>query len=145
MNIQHRPMFDTEMVEQHYTEKDGVDIKYVCTSAIDSSTRCLDIFYRETPHPQFGNRYFGLYPAGDYLGALVGKDSLMITNADAIEDVEFEMVEVNGALHYSRHRHDFFSVGDVSIDGGRAYFRLVGNVNRPVQKFVVRDGELVEK
>jgi hypothetical protein len=149
MNIQHRPLFNPNQVEQHYTEKDGVEVKYVCTSAIDEGTRCMDIFYRETPHPEFGNRYFGLYHGGNYLenhiDTIVGKAKPMITNADAIENVQFEMVEVNGALHYSRHRHDFHSVGDVSIDGGRAYLRRVGNLNNPVRKFVVRDGEFVEK
>lgn len=34
MYIHHRPMLDTTKVEKHYSEKDGVDVKYVCTSAI---------------------------------------------------------------------------------------------------------------
>lgn len=149
MNIHHRSIFNTKKVEQHYTEKDGVEVKYVCTSAIDNGAMCMDIFYRETPHPEFGNRYFGLYIDQNYLDSIdntiASKSNPRIANADAIEDVEFEMVEVNGELHYSRHRHDFFSVGDVSIDGGRAYLRLVGNINHPVRKLSVRDGEFVEK
>jgi hypothetical protein len=140
MNIHHRPIFNTKKVEHHYTEKDGVEVKYVCTSAIDNGAMCMDIFYRETPHPQFGNRYFGLYRNPVF----TSEGTLMITNADAIEDVQFEMVEVDGQLHYSRHRHDFNSIGDVSIDGGRAYLRRSGNLDRPVRKFVVRDGEFVE-
>ena len=98
----------------------------------------MDIFYRATPHPEFGNRYFGLYRA-TYTG------DVMITNADRIESVEFGMKEVDGQWHYSQHRHDFHTVGDVSLDGGRAYFRCVGNVNRPTKYVKVKDGGFVEE
>ena len=33
MDINHIPLFDTPKIEAHYTEKDGVEVKYVCTSA----------------------------------------------------------------------------------------------------------------
>lgn len=141
MNIVHRPMFDTTQVEKHYSEKDGVVVNYICTSALDSGNSAVDVFFRHTPHPEFGNRYFGLYDIFD-----VNKHTYttMITNADAIEDVEFNMVKVNGEWHYSRHRHDFHCIGDVCIDGGRAYFRLLGNVHSYVKTFVVKNGEFVE-
>lgn len=141
-NIDHRPLFDTDKVCEHYSAKDGVPVKYVCTSALGSEAQAMDIFYRETPHPEFGNRYFGLYNANDYGGVRGG---IMITNADAIEDVEFGMKEVDGQWHYSQHRHDFHTVGDVSLDGGRAYFRVVGNVNKPTKWLKVKDGEFVEE
>jgi len=141
MNINHRPIFNTEIAEKLYSEKDGVDVKYVCTSALGSEARAMDIFYREIPHPEFGNRYFGLYDANNYGGVRGG---LMITNADKIEDAEFGMVEVDGQLHYSQHRHDFYSVGGVSLDGGRAYFKRVGDMSIPAQWFVVKDGEFVD-
>lgn len=139
MNIHHRPIFDTKAVEQHYSDKDGVPVHYVCTSALNHGTVAADIFYRETPHPEFGNRYFGLYknPHSDY-------SQIMITNADAIEELEFGMKEVNNEWHYSQHRHDFYSVGDVSIDGGRAYFRVVGDVKLPTKFLKVKDGKFVE-
>lgn len=95
----------------------------------------MDIFYRETPHPDFGNRYFGLYYGYD--------DRLYITNADAIEATEFTMVEVDGQLHYSQHRHDFHTIDDVSIDGGRAYTRLVGNVTYKTRTLKVLNGEFI--
>ena len=135
MKIHHRPILDTNTVVQHYSEKDGVPVTYVCTSALGSEAHAMDIFYRETPHPHFGNRYFGLYN---------GSQGLMITNADAIEDVEFGMKEHNGEWHYSQHRHDFYTIGDVSLDGGRAYFRCVGNVKTPTKFFRVKDGKFVE-
>lgn len=139
MNIKHRPIFDTETVIKHYSEKDGVPIKYVCTSAPNTGTLAADIFYRETPHPEFGNHYFGLY-----INPYANGAQIMITNADAIEELDFEMIEVNDQLHYSQHRHDFHSIGDVSIDGGRAYLRLSGNMTHPTMKLKVKNGEFVE-
>jgi hypothetical protein len=139
MNIHHRPILDTKRVCELYTAKDGVPVTYVCTSALSGEAQAMDIFYRETPHPEFGNRYFGLYwntPIGS-------KGMLMITNADKIEDAEFGMVEVNGEFHYSQHRHDFYSVGGVAVDGGRAYFRRVGDMSVPAQFFNVKNGEFV--
>ena len=137
MNIEHRPYLDTGKVEQFYSEKDGVPIQYVCTSAVDTGAYAMDIFYRETPHPEFGNRYFGLYRnfGGD----------LMITNADKIEQVTFDMVDIDGKLCYSQHRHDFYTVGDVSIDGGRAYLKRMGNLTHPVKTLKVKDGKFVEE
>ena len=141
-NIAHRPLFDTARVCEHYSAKDGVDVKYVCTSALRDEARAMDIYYRATPHPEFGNRYFGLYFRST--GPLDEQRQLCITNADRIEEAEFGMKEYNGEWHYSQHRHDFYTVGDVSLDGGRAYFRCVGNISSPSKFFTVKDGEFVE-
>lgn len=141
MNIKHHPILDVQKAEKLYSEKDGVPVKYVCTSALDLGINSMDIFYRETPHPEFGNRYFGLYiwyPVDEY------EPRLMITNADKVEDLEFEMVQVDGEWHYSQDRHDYNTVGDVSIDGGRAYLRMVGNLSHPVKTFKVKNGEFIE-
>ena len=139
MNIHHRPIFDIEKVTKLYSEKDGVPVKYVCTSALGSQEFAVDVFYRETPHPEFGNRYFGLYR-----NPYANEAEVMITNADKIEELEFGMKEYNGEWHYSQHRHDFYTIGDVSLDGGRAYFRCVGNVNSPTKFLKVKDGEFVD-
>ena len=134
MNIQHDPLFDTAKIEAHYTEKDGVEVKYVCTSALGSEEFATDIFYRATPHPQFGNRYFALYyhPM---------RDSLMITNADVIEDLEFGMIEVDGKYYYSQHRHDYKVVEGKMIDGGRAYIRSGAHV---IDVFKIQDGKFAK-
>ena len=118
MNIRHNPKLDVQKAAQLYSEKDGVPVKYICTSSISKfGSTAADIFFRETPHPEFGNRYFGLF--------VNHEGNLMITNADKIEELDFYMVEVNDELHYSQHRHDFRGVGnDVTIDGGRGYFRV---------------------
>ena len=79
--IKHDPVFPTEKVVEHYTKKDGVPVQYVCTTDLSLSDTPADVFYRETPHPEFGNRYFGLYYQPD--------GQVMITNSDGVEDFEF--------------------------------------------------------
>jgi hypothetical protein len=141
MKIHHRPILDTKRVCELYSQKDGVPVTYVCTSAPNlNAAYAADIFYRETPHPEFGNRYFGLYRNPNFSS----DGTIMITNADMIEDLEFGMKEHNGEWHYSQHRHDFYTIGDVSLDGGRAYFRCVGNVSTPTKFLKVKDGEFVD-
>ena len=139
MNINHRPILNVRKAEQLYSEKDGVDVRYIATTALDTGVVSVDVFYRETPHPQFGNRYFGLFwhPL---------QECIVIRGADEIENLDFDMVEVNGQWHYSRDRHDYFTVGNVGIDGGRAYLRMVrDDTSAPVKTFRVKDGEFVEK
>lgn len=133
MNIKHEPIFKTDAMAEHYSKKDGVAVKYVCTSALGGEAQAMDIFYRDTPHPEFGNRYFGLF--------IDQQDRVMITNADIIDGAEFAMIEDGeGNLHYSAHRHDYKSVDGKMIDGGRAYIRSSGSV----ELFKVRDGEIVK-
>jgi hypothetical protein len=119
MNIQHYPLFNIKKAEALYTEKDGVEVKYVCTTDLRNSDIPADIFYRETPHPQFGNYYFGI---------LRHNDQTMITNADIVESFEFSMIEdADGKYYYSQSHHDYKVVGDKMIDGGRAYIRSSGS------------------
>lgn len=124
MNIKHDPLFNVAAIEKHYSEQDGVPVKYVCTSELARSNVPMDIFYRETPHPEFGNRYFGMFYSAR-------TDSMMITNADSIEETDFAMINVDGEFHYSQYRHDYKGFTDASgnylaIDGGRGYARGAG-------------------
>lgn len=142
MKIEHDPIINVKKAAQLYSEKDGVEVRYICTSALTRSAAIAsDIFYRETPHPEYGNRYFGLY---------LGKNGLMITNADNIENLEFEMIEVEGVLYYSQHRHDFRHIGNgISIDGGREYFRSVFEdrdyyMSCPRKTLKLKDGEFID-
>lgn len=130
--IAHRPIFEVEKVIELYEEKDNVPITYVCTSDLRASDVPCDIFYRETPHPQFGNRYFGLFH--DHV-----RDCLMITNADIVEELDFGMLYHDGKYHYSQCHHDYHQVGDRAIDGGRQYTRIVGN-NGVAYIFKVKNG-----
>jgi hypothetical protein len=135
--IKHFPITNTDKVIQHYSDKDGVSIRYVCTTDFSISDRPVDIFYRETPHPEFNNRYFGIavnYEDGSYV----------IFNADAVEDFSFGMVEDDdGNLQYSQSHHDYksFDNGNM-IDGGREYIR---SSYTGVHIYVVRDGKMVER
>ena len=131
MNIVHEPLFETEKISSHYTEKDGVPIKYVCTSALGYEEFAMDIFYRDTPHPTFGNRYFGIF-RNPHTGLL------MITNADKIEEVEFGMIKDDkDNFHYSAHRHDYKVIDGKMIDGGRAYLKT----NTHTVSMRLKDGE----
>jgi hypothetical protein len=134
MTIKHYPVFDIDKVKEDYTEKDGVPVQYVCTTDLALSDCPADVFYRETAHPEFGNRYFGLY--ADREGRV------MITNADGVEEFEFGMV-VNdeGDWEYSQSHHDYKQFQNCSmIDGGRAYIR--SNGHHVVYRLV--DGDFVK-
>ena len=132
--IKHFPVTNTDVVVNHYSEKDGVPIKYVCTTDFNVSDRPVDIFYRETPHPQFGNKYFGIGP--DY-----ETGGLVIFNADKVEKFTFGMVEDDeGNMQYSRSHHDYksFNNGNM-IDGGRSYIR--SSLNPKI--YTIRNGQMV--
>lgn len=131
--IKHYSVTKYEKTAKQYSEKDGVNVKYVCTTEWNNGF-IADIFYRETPHPEFGNKYFAIYFKGD---------EAYITNADSVEKLTFGMVENDeGELEYSQYRHEYksFKNGNM-IDGGRDYIRSSGNA----QIFVVRNGEMVKQ
>jgi hypothetical protein len=118
MKIKHNPITEIEKVLEHFIKKDGVPITYVCTTDLKNSDVPIDVFFRETPHPKFGNRYFGIFvhPV---------TQSTMICDADMVESLSFGLVENDsGELEYSRSHHDFkmFKNGNM-IDGGREYIR----------------------
>lgn len=131
MNIKHYPITNTSKVEQLYSEQDGVPVKHVCTTEFHDVI--ADVFYRETPHPIFGNKYFAVY--------FRDRDDVpYIANADEVENLSFGMVvNDDGDLEYSRSRHDYksFTNGNM-IDGGRDYIRSSGDV----KVYVIRNGKM---
>lgn len=133
LSIKHYPLFNTEDVCKHYSEKDGVEVTYVCTTDLNASDVPVDVYYRGTPHPQYGNRYFGLYYD-------TRRDATMICAADIVEQFEFGMVENDhGELEYSQSHHDYkhFDNGQM-IDGGRVYIRSSG----VAEVYKVKNGQL---
>jgi len=119
--ITHNPTTDVEAVIKHYGNKDGVNIKYCCTTELNVSDQVFDIFYRETPHPEFGNRYFGLH--------VTPSKAVYITNADIVESFDFGMIkDAKGNYHYSRSHHDFVTIDRSMVDGGRKYIRSGGRL-----------------
>ena len=120
MDIRHPSIFNKDKVIEHYSKKDGVEIKYVCTTDLRNSDVPADIFYRETSHPEFGNHYFALFnhPIEKHL---------MITNADMVEGFEFGMIKSStNEWYYSASHHDCIFIEDKMIDGGRQYIRSTG-------------------
>ena len=139
MKIHHDPIFNTEAIIEHYERKDGVDVKYVCTTDLVSGDVPVDVFYRETPHPEFGNRYFGLY--WDTV-----RNNLMITNADVVESFEFGMIEQDGKYYYSQSHHDYKTLDNGKmIDGGRVYIKTSQGCDAVMRvingKFIAKDVE----
>ena len=47
MKIHHEPKFDIEKVIEHYSQKDGVPIRYVATTELEVDNLVGDVFYRE--------------------------------------------------------------------------------------------------
>jgi hypothetical protein len=128
MNVKHAPRFNIEKIAQMYSEKDGVSVTYVCTTDLNVSDSPFDIFYRETPHPEFGNRYFGI-------GYSNGR--LVITNADRVESYDFGMIQdKEGAWWYSESHHACHFIEEKMIDGGRVYTRGNG-----YEMFNLKDGK----
>ena len=144
MKINHSPIFDEKAAVKLYSKKDGVDVTYICTSALNEHAAVAgDIFYRETPHPEYGNRYFALYQQ-----PFDGK--IMISNADNIETLKFNMFysKAHDMWYYSQHRHDFRLVpgAGINIDGGRSYTKIIGDIRGDYQSkiMIVKDGEFID-
>ncbi len=134
--VKHAPVFNTEKIVDIYEKKDEVPVKYVCTTDLQASDLPVDIFYRDTPHPEFGNRYFGLYKNRYSEDA-----KIMITNADIVEKYEFGMIkDRDGMMWYSQSHHDCLFIDGGMIDGGRQYVR--GTNISGIYKIV--DGEFVK-
>lgn len=135
LNIKHFPKLDTEAALEHYKSEGA---KYVCTTELKPYGVPVDVFYRPTPHPVYGNRYFGLYK--DHLS-----NSVFIYNADTVENLDFCAIDNGkGEWTYSQYTHDLVSWGEGYIDGGRAYTRVGGNSLPKVVSLRVVDGEFVE-
>lgn len=134
LNVKHFPIFDTEAALEHYKSEGA---RYVCTTELEAYGIPTDVFYRPTPHPVYGNRYFGLYGNG--------YGDIFICNADAVEELDFCVIDNGkGEWTYSQYTHDFLSWGIGYIDGGRAYTRVGGNPLPKVVSLRIVDGEFKE-
>lgn len=130
--LSHTPNLEIRDIEVFYSKKDGVEVSYVCSSDLNGEGFSYDIFYRKTPHPKYGNRYFGLF--------VKPGNGIFITNADRVEDFVFNMIlDKKGVFHYSSHRHDLKVIGNLMIDGGRSYTRT----NSKTHSFSVKDGKFI--
>lgn len=131
MEIKHTTVTQIDKVIETYKNTEGVDINYVCTTDLITVDLPVDVFYRETPHPEHGNNYFGLIVEGD---------KIKILNADMITNLHFGMVQNDeGMLEYSRSANDAkaFQNGN-TISGGRVRIKS----NAPCDIFKIVDGNL---
>jgi len=138
MNVLHNPQFYIKKTTAYYTKKDGVPIHYVCTTDLDESDKPFDIYYRDTPHPDHNNYYFGLYAEGD---------RMMICKADSVEKYNFGMIsDDKEEWVYSQSHHDYVTTDTGFIDGGRKYIRRGGDFDTMrYQVCKVKDGEFVNE
>ena len=101
--------------------------RYVCEwNLIDAAGNAYDqsvlLFWNDVPHPQ-GSNWMALYRAGDDWYVRDGITASRLPIRCVVSDA--------GQVLFSKSRHDFRSShdGSVSIDGGRDYTRLMGNLN----------------
>ena len=95
----HDPIFDTQMICDYYTEKDGAKVMYVCTTDFSVPNVPVDVFYRRRKVKGL-SRYFGLFINPETEG-------LMVTDLDDLMDFEIPMVkDDDGDYRYSRQESD---------------------------------------
>jgi len=92
-----------------------------------------EIFYQDVPPVEGYSHYLALFVRGRQLYVTSGESAASGSITGVVAD--------NGAIIYSRYRHDYHtsSDGSVWIDGGRDYTRT-GNIDRLVELKIV-DGE----
>lgn len=137
-DINHQPVFKIDKVINKYRQA-GENFKYVCTTDLLASDVPVDIFYRDAPHPIYGNHYMGLFVGGE-------EKKVYVCNADLIENLEFGMIQDSkGAFHYSQSHHHYNEIeADIFIDGGRQYVRAGGTPLPELRFFQVKDGKFEE-
>ena len=125
-----------KVIEEEYNAKYVGDFcikgKYVSWSNFPVS-----IFWQETPPVEGYSNYFGVY---------VEDDKVFITDGSSAFSEPIEgIVADDGEVIYSRYRHDMVSSADgsVSIDGGRDYTKISGNIHNMIVH-IVPDGSTLK-
>lgn len=129
MKIDHRPILTQDSIQTIEKQKSAV---YVCTTELKAENVPVDIFYGDVEHPVSKSRYFGIYH--DYM-----RDGWFIIDGSYVEELDFGLIKDDDTYYYSRYRHDYFTIRNKMIDGGRAYVR---SGNHPVYAGKVVDGVL---
>lgn len=127
------------IIEQQYKAEYVMDS---CLKTVDGQWANFPaaFFYTEEKHPE-GSNYMALYR--DQF------DRWTVTDGIRITEGTHNGFLVGDELVHSRYRHDFFAYNDVTVDGGRDYFRYgvnEGALDEGVKKvqFRVVDGNIVE-
>ena len=115
---------NVDLVEQKY------NATFVCETCIRDkhgnwSQMPVQIYWQENPPKGYSN-YFAVFTQQDDQG----KARVYITNGQTAVEDPITAIRHNDQIVFSRYRHDFRCigpVGDVAIDGGRDYTKIVGN------------------
>jgi len=101
--------------------------RYVCEWSTvsgdgDISQTPMMIFWNDVAHPQ-GSNWMALFSAG---GSYYVRDGISASRLPIRAYISDE-----GEAIFSKHRHDFRSScdGTITVDGGRDYTKLTGNIN----------------
>jgi hypothetical protein len=112
--------------------------RYVCEWNVKQGNKILDpmlIFWNDIPHPQ-GSNWMALFSSdGDWY----------VRDGITASQLPIECVVSNDKqVLFSKSRHDFRSSedGSVSVDGGRDYTRVLGNVRCECVWLLPRNGKL---
>lgn len=132
----HDPIADIAHFLNIHKEVDGVECNYVCTTDIQKKNVPVDILYRPTPNPKFGNHYFGI-------GRMPLTNKAFIMNADVVEELTFLCV-LNDEQRpaYSRHKDEELTFANGNfVKGGRH----VPSASDRAAEYVVRGGKMIRK
>lgn len=112
MIIQHEPITNIKQIEEHYGREFNCEVRYICTTELNTVDVPCDVFYRAKPDNNDHRGYFGVYWDKDI-------KSLNTLNADMVEGMHFAMIEHEDKWYYSSTLSDEKAVGDKIIGGGR--------------------------
>ncbi|UTS52094.1 hypothetical protein [Synechococcus phage BUCT-ZZ01] len=112
--------FNEDTIKKIEEIKDAV---FVCESQIKQANGWSDspvaIFYGKDTHPVSKSRYFGIFFRGE---------TPYICDGQSAVDEDFVGIVDNDVVYFSSARHHFNPTPNgFAIDGGRDYFRILGN------------------
>lgn len=108
--------------------------KYVC-SIEHMNTKC-ELFYGDEVHPVSQSRYFLIY---------YSDNELMITSGKPLDGFEINAHLTDNKIVYSRFNHDFKQHGNITVDGGPTYCRVLYQEGNKPQSVTLKimDGKLI--
>jgi hypothetical protein len=129
-NIIHHPVFETKLISDYYTEKDGVVVLYVCTTELGPDNIPVDIFYRRKKAKGIESRYFGLFYSDQ-------GEAMILEDAARITELEIPMVkDDDGNYRYSRQESERLDFANGNfVAGGRkvSYYGPKGILTKAIK------------
>lgn len=96
------------------------------------TSRPAAIFYTKKKHKVSKSNYFAIFPSSN---------GMIICNGQSAVDGDIIGLSDGYEVIYSHHVHDYRTLGEAAIDGGRDYVRIVGDISKmqTVRLKVVKD------